>query len=205
MGTKGIHLPVQTRLNRTSPIGPDSYLPTYLAAPSLATLDSLPYSVKCPVTGCAPGVTNLAAGNPSYLPYWASAGFTGSVVAFEPYGASNYNGLQTQFSRNFTNGLQFEFAWTWSHAFDNSTAEVFSTVLTPRRPQNFQCFQCDWSTSAYDRRHRITLQVLYDLPFYKNSDNWMHEEHRGQLAGYSRSTPSSRRSTRRFRAELTPT
>ncbi len=30
VGTKGIHLPVQTRLNRTSPVGPDSYLPTYL-------------------------------------------------------------------------------------------------------------------------------------------------------------------------------
>jgi len=172
VGTKGIHLPVQTRINRTSPIGPDSYLPTYLAAPSQATLDSLPYTVKCPATGCG-GLTNLAANNPSYFPAYLNAGFTGGVVGFMPYGASNYNGLQTQFSRSFSNGLQFQAAWTWSHMFDNSTAEVFSTVLTPRRPQNFSCIACDWGTSAYDRRHRVTIQVLYDLPFYKNSSNWM--------------------------------
>jgi hypothetical protein len=173
VGTKGIHLPVQTRLNKTSPIGPNSYLPTYLAAPSQSVLDSLPYSVKCPAEGCAPGVTNLNQSVNSYVPAYLNAGFTGAVVAFEPYGYSNYNGLQTQFTRNFTNGLQFQAAWTWSHMFDNSTAEVFSTVLTPRRPQNFACWKCDYSTSAYDRRHRITVQVLYDLPFYKGSSNWM--------------------------------
>jgi hypothetical protein len=86
---------------------------------------------------------------------------------------SNYNGLQAQFNRSFTNGLQFQVAYTWSNTFDNSTAEVFSTVLTPRRPQNVQCVSCDWSESAYDRSQRLTLQVLYDLPFYRSSSNWM--------------------------------
>lgn len=56
---------------------------------------------------------------------------------------------------------------------DNSTADVFSTYITPRRPQDFQCFACDWSDSALDRRHRITLQMTYDLPFLKHSDNWI--------------------------------
>ena len=56
---------------------------------------------------------------------------------------------------------------------DNSTADVFSTYITPRRPQDFQCFACDWSDSALDRRHRITLQATYDLPFLKHSDNWV--------------------------------
>ncbi len=56
--------------------------------------------------------------------------------------------------------------------FDNSTADVFSTVLTPRRPQDFQCFACDYehlgpgSSSARDPGFAI-----YDLPFFKN-DNW---------------------------------
>ena len=60
-----------------------------------------------------------------------------NIVSFEPWGYSNYNGLQVSFKRNFTNGLQFQAAFTWSHTFDNSTADVFSTVLTPRRPQDF--------------------------------------------------------------------
>jgi len=160
VGTRGLKLPVQTRLNRTTPVTPDRYLPTYLTAPSQATLDSLPYTLA----------QLQAIGN--LLPAWNAAGFNASnVVAFEPLGGSRYNSLSVQFSRNFTNGLQFQTAYTWSHLLDNSTADVFSTVLTPRRPQDFQCFNCDYSTSALDRRHRLTLLAVYDLPFFKN-DNW---------------------------------
>ena len=122
------------------------------------TLNSLPFTL------------DQISNNPSYVPSYANAGFNGNnVVGFENYGVSNYNGLQTQFTRNFTNGLQFQAAWTWSHAFDNSTADVFSTYLTPRRPQDFQNIASDWSPSALDRRHRITLEAIYDLPFFKNS------------------------------------
>jgi len=28
------------------------------------------------------------------------------------------------------------------------------------------------STSALDRRHRVTASIIYDLPFFKKSDNW---------------------------------
>ena len=91
--------------------------------------------------------------------------------SYEPYGKSLYHGLQTQLSRNFTNGLQFQVAWTWSHAWDNSTAEVFSTQLTPRRPQDFQNVAADYGTSALDRRHRVTVELLYDVAAFKNS-NW---------------------------------
>ena len=172
VGTKGIRLPVQTRLNRGTPINALVNLPTYLAAPSQATLDALPYTVTaCPATGCPSGTTRLTSAQ-SLVPAWADAGFNGAnVVAFEPWGYSNYNGLQVSFKRNFTNGLQFQTAFTWSHTFDNSTADVFSTVLTPRRPQNFACFACDYSVSALDRRLRATMAVTYDLPFFKN-DNW---------------------------------
>jgi hypothetical protein len=74
--------------------------------------------------------------------------FKSNITAYEPYGKSLYHGLQTQFSRNFSQGLQFQAAWTWSHALDDSTAEVFSTQLTPRRPQDFQDVANDYGTSA---------------------------------------------------------
>jgi hypothetical protein len=161
VGTRGIHLPVQARLNRQTQTSLSQYLPTYTTAPSQAQLNSLPFTL------------DQIQANPSYVPAYANAGFNGSnVVGFMNYGASNYNGLQTQFSRNFTNGLQFQVAWTWSHAFDNSTADVFSTYLTPRRAQDFQNFASDWSTSALDRRHRVTVEAIYDLPFFKNS-SWL--------------------------------
>jgi len=160
VGTRGIHLPVQTRLNAQSPVSASSFLPTFTTNPGQAYLDTL--------TTTLAGLKSVG----NLVPAYDAAGFNGNnIVAFEPWGQSNYNGLQVSFKRNFTNGLQFQAAYTWSHTFDNSTADVFSTVLTPRRPQDFQCFACDYSSSALDRRQRATLALIYDVPFFKNS-NW---------------------------------
>jgi hypothetical protein len=87
-----------------------------------------------------------------------------------PFGGSIYHGLQTQLSRSFSNGLQFQTAYTWSHTIDDSTADFFSTVLTPRRQQDFQCLSCDRANSALDHRNRFTIQILYDMPFFKHSN-----------------------------------
>ncbi|MFZ0704701.1 MAG: TonB-dependent receptor [Candidatus Korobacteraceae bacterium] len=160
VGTRGIHLSVQTHLNNQAPVTPTNSLPTFLTAPSQAYLNSLSLTLD----------QLSSIGN--VLPAFANAGFTNQITSFQPWGYSNYNGLQVSFKRNFTNGLQFQAAWTWSHTFDNSTADVFSTVLTPRRPQDFSCFACDYGTSALDHRHRVTIAATYDLPFFKNS-NWM--------------------------------
>src|SRR5262249_44844615 len=88
------------------------------------------------------------------------------------FGQSIYHGLQAQLKRNFTNNFQMLAAYTWSHLFDNSTADVFSTVLTPRRAQNSQNFAADMSTSALDRRQRLSLEAIYNVPYFKGSSNW---------------------------------
>ena len=58
---------------------------------------------------------------------------------------------------------------------DDATAEVFATVLTPRRQQDSQCISCDYSRSALDRTHRRCLspEALYDLPYYKHSNSFV--------------------------------
>jgi hypothetical protein len=94
-------------------------------------------------------------------------------VQFSPFGSSNYNALQAQLNRRFVNGLQFQAAYTWSHTIDDSTADFFSTFLTPRRPQDFQNVSADRGTSALDRRHRVTLSAIYDLPFFKGNSNYL--------------------------------
>jgi len=161
VGTKGIHLPVQARINRQAEATAALSLPTYLAAPTQAQLDSLTTTLN----------TIKAVGN--YVPVYKNAGFdVASVVAFEPWGSSIYHGLQSQLTRNFTNGIQFQAAWTWSHMFDNSTADVFSTVLTPRRAQDWGNFSGERSASALDHRHRVTMSMIYDMPFFKKDGNW---------------------------------
>ena len=170
VGTRGMHLPVQTQLNRTNGISASNYLPTYLTAPSQAQLDGLTTTLDGP-GGLFDQSGIYGIGTAGYLPQFFNNGFFTPITSYQPYGASKYNGLQAQLTRSFSNGLQFHLAWTWSHAFDNSTADVHSTDLTLRRPQDFQCISCDWSTSALDRRHRVTLEAIYDLPFFKQG-NW---------------------------------
>ena len=41
VGTRGVHLNVQDQLNKQGIVTPTRYLPTYLTAPSQATLDAL--------------------------------------------------------------------------------------------------------------------------------------------------------------------
>ena len=99
-------------------------------------------------------------------------GFTGKITSYQPQSESNYNGLAASLNRQFKNGLLLNFAYTWSKTMDDATAATYSTVLTPRRPQNSQDLAADYSRSALDRTHRVTLALVYDLPFFKQS-NWM--------------------------------
>jgi hypothetical protein len=158
LGTRGIHLPVQTRLNRTTPVTPTHQLPTYLIRPTQAQLDALPLTLD-----------NLEAIPTNSLEQY---GFLSNITSFQSWGSSTYNGLAVQGSRRFASGFEFVASYTWSHLIDNSTADVFSTILTPRRPQDFQNFAIERSSSALDRRQRFTFSPLWDLPFFKNSENW---------------------------------
>lgn len=175
VGTRGIHLPVQDQLNLSPVVSSSNYIPTFLSTPTAAQIAAIqPFTIPNyypynPAFVSGAGCIDYLNGNATTagLPCFGSI-----ITSYQPYGKSLYHGLQTQLSRNFSNGLQFQIAWTWSHAWDNSTAEVFSTQLTPRRPQNSQNVNADWGTSALDRRHRLTVELLYDWSGFKNS-NWL--------------------------------
>jgi hypothetical protein len=93
-----------------------------------------------------------------------------SITADMPFGGSNYNGLQTQLTRRFINGLLINASYTYSRTFDDSTADFNSTALNPRRPQDFQNIRAEYSRSDLDRPHRLTLVAVYDVPFFRNSN-----------------------------------
>jgi hypothetical protein len=107
------------------------------------------------------------------VPAWKTAGFTGKITSYQPFSQSNYNGLVANLTRRFQGGLQMNLSYTWSKTMDDATAEVFATVLTPRRQLNSQCISCDYSRSALDRTNRITLEALWDLPYYKHSNSFL--------------------------------
>ena len=161
LGSRGIHLPTQGRINIAPRVfdGSGGFLPTFFSAPSQATLDSLKTTLDQ-----LQSATNI-------IPTFQAAGFTSPITAFLSNGNSTYHAGSASLTRRLSNGLQFSGAYTWSHLIDDSTAEVFSTVLSPRRPQDFQNLVPERGDSALDHRQRFVASALYDLPFFSNSSN----------------------------------
>ena len=160
LGSRGLDLPIQVQLNRQALVTAQNSLPTYTSMPSQATLNGLTTSLS-----------NLETSfnNYGFIPAaYFNAGFVNPITAFMPYGSSTYNGWANQLTRRFTNGMQFVGAYTWSHNIDNSTATVNTTVLTPRLPEDSQDVAIDRASSALDHRQRLTFEMLYDIPFFKN-------------------------------------
>lgn len=161
LGTRGIHLLTQNRINIQPKASPElGGLPTFLTQPTQAQLDALPLTLA------------QINARSRYVPRFANAGFNGNaVVGFLSNGNSTYHGGSVQVLRRFENGFQASGAYTYSHLIDDTTAEVFSTVLSPRRVQDFQNLRAERADSALDRRHRFVFSSIYELPFFRTSSN----------------------------------
>ena len=161
LGTRGVHLLFQTWLNASAIVTADHNLPLFFSQPSQATLDALPLTL-----------TQLGAerasslGNP-LLPY----GFPKQISAILPKGNSEYHGLALDVNKRFSRNLLFKGAYTWSHLMDDSTAEVNSTTLSPRRPEDFDNIRKEWATSLLDRRHRLTFALQYRTSWLQENSN----------------------------------
>jgi hypothetical protein len=159
LGTHGVSLPTQTRINRQHQVTPTNILPMYFQP----TTNDSPTALT---------LTELEATGSTYVPAYLAAGFTANLVSFEPFTSSMYHGLATSLTRRMSQGLLFNLAYTWSKTMDDATATAFSTYVTPRRTQDFQNLKGDWSRSALDHTHRITYAVVWDVPFLSTSTNW---------------------------------
>jgi hypothetical protein len=177
LGTRGVHLLTQNRLNRQAKVAPEEGrrgLPTFLTAPTQAQINALTLTLG-----------DIKARS-SFVPRYAAAGFNGSnIVAFLSNGNSTYHGASAQVQKRFSGGFQSTFAYTWSHLIDDTTAEVFSTVLSPRRVEDFQNLRRERADSALDRRHRFVAAWIYELPFFRHSSSGFLKAALGgfQLAG----------------------
>jgi len=162
VGTRGVHLLSQNRINRQAKVAPEDGrpgLPTFLATPSQATLDALPLTL------------DQINARSNFVPRFAAAGFNNpnvNVVSFLSNGNSIYHGGSLQLTRRFAQGFQMTSAYTFSHLIDDTTAEVFSTVLSPRRVEDFQNIRRERASSALDHRHRFVSSVIYELPWFKD-------------------------------------
>ncbi|MEO8050959.1 MAG: TonB-dependent receptor, partial [Acidobacteriota bacterium] len=154
VGTKGVHLLVQNQINRISAVTASNSIPTFLTMPSPADLSALTLT-----TGALKAIPSNTLAQYGFIN-------SASITALEPRGNSQYNSLVLQVTKRYSKNFSYLAAYTWSHLMDDSTADISSTVLTPRRPQDFANLANDWSSSALDRRQRLTISPIFDFkPF----------------------------------------
>jgi hypothetical protein len=163
VGTKGVHLLFQTQLNRAAVVTADHSLPTFLSAPGQAQLDAMTLTLQQLATERdAPGIGKTM----------AQYGFTSNITAYVPRGNSTYHGLAMELNKRFAAHHLFKVAYTWSHTLDDSTAEVNSTVLAPRRPQDFNNNTSEWASSLLDHRQRFSATWIWETPWFQRDANW---------------------------------
>jgi len=114
LGTRGIHLLTQNRINIQPRVTDTKFIPTFFDTPTASDLSGLPTAGS--LFPGFPGTTGKV------LPAYAAAGFGANIVAFLSDGNSTYNGFSTQLTHRLSNGLQGSAAYTWSHLIDDTTA-----------------------------------------------------------------------------------
>lgn len=170
LGTRGVKLLTQNRINIIPRVTPTRFLPTFSQRPSVSELRNLPLTLA-----------NLRAF--PFFNEFGTAGFNAQpLVAFLSNGNSSYHAFSTQVQKRFSQGWTVNVAYTYSHLIDDSTAELFSTVLSPRRPQDFRNMRAEKANSALDSPHRFVTSFIYELPFFNQSQSRLA---RALLGGFS--------------------
>lgn len=121
--------------------------------------------------------TNLPLPNATTLYTFVGGPFGGTSIGVPRYGGtrpnvnfgaiseirstirSQYTGFIVQVNRRFTNGLQFQTSYTYSHATDNNqTSTTFTSVNIPLDPNNLAL---EDGVSNFDVPHRFVASLVY--------------------------------------------
>jgi hypothetical protein len=87
---------------------------------------------------------------------------------------STYHAVQLQFQRRMTNGLDFQFSYTFAKSLDTRSFDpAFTTVGTSNAqtagstPYDINNRKLNYGISDFDRRHVAQTYWVYELPFGK--------------------------------------
>ncbi len=131
------------------------------AVPVLGT-DSLPTAPRRPANDEAPGGSGpctLADGGAN-----CNSALDVAIDTFRSNTQSNYNSLQVRLEKRYSHGLQYEAAYTFSHALDNaSSASLGSVNNGDFQDQRFP--NQNYGNADFDVRQRFVFSYVYDLPF----------------------------------------
>lgn len=154
VGTKSTQLPVQVRYN---------FINVFEAAPNLAPLPVYFANSAVPATTTATA-TSLGDFENAQTLRFLNDGFFGAVTSFPAVGASVHHSGSIDYNQRAWKGLLLRANYTWGKTQDNSTNELFTSRVNPRRAQDGFNMANEWGRSTLDIRHKFALSYVYDLP-----------------------------------------
>ena len=175
LGTRALELPVQMQLNSITAFQNGALpLPTYIHAADIPST----FSTSSPTLAQFNALMGVAgAGGRRY----AAQGFTlGPITAEEPVGASTYHGGAAQVRHRFEHGLELQANYTFSKDMDDSTNDLSTSAVNPRRPEDSFNLRNEWARSALDVRNKVALTYVYDTPKVDSHSRYV----RGVLNGW---------------------
>ena len=144
-------------------------------------LNDLPpgYAISRGATGCATGASTT----PTVPCQVAGTGFLTSASSnildqlrpfrgyrginmITPQFNSNYHSLQVSGQRRFTGASQVNLAYTWSKNLTDSPNDRTNA------PQNSYDIRSEYQRATLDRKHVLSVNYIYELPFYRSQQGF---------------------------------
>ncbi len=153
-GSKGTHLIGTYELNEVP------------AGKALATLCASGASTTPTIPCQNPGAAFTSTANTAILDQIRPYRGYRSIAIITPQFNSNYNSMQISAQRRFTGSSQIGLAYTWSkNLTDNQTDRSTAS-------QNSYNNAADYGRATLDRRHVLTINYVYELPFHQKQEGF---------------------------------
>ncbi len=182
VGAMGVHVYGQIDGNPPDP-NLVAQLVAFCVPGNPANTGFLPVTLTNPTGGCLPstpsGISLYIGATPSQgindLPFNA----VNNNALLQPFYQldefnSIYHGLQTKFVHRMSHGLQFQAAYTWSHALDNAVDPLTPAVGARTFPRNSRNLAQGFGNSDNDTRHVAVLNYIWELPFGRGKSYMNH-------------------------------
>jgi len=157
-GSKGTHLNGNTEYND---LPPGFAINSQCASGTAALQDPGVATVPCMVAGTA-----LTATPTIFDQIRPFRGYR-SINVLETRYNSNYHSLQAFMQHRFSGASQVNVAYTWSkNLTDNQTSSVSAA------PQDVNNIRAEYGRAVLDRRHVLSVNYIYELPFYSNQEGF---------------------------------
>ncbi len=97
-----------------------------------------------------------------------------SVTVQESSAVASYNSLQATVTRRLSKGLQALASYTWAHAIDEYSGQLTSLGTSDVSPDfgDQATFRGNRATADFDRRQRLVVSFVYDLPKLYDGDRF---------------------------------